>query len=328
MIQQTIPGTDLRASTICFGAASIGSSINESDSFRLMDAFIDRGGNFFDTALNYADWSCPITSISEKTIGKWLRTRPDRDRIIVATKGACPKPERFFRLSAEEIAADLQESLTNLQTDCIGLYWLHRDDPTRPVEEIVETLNELVRAGHIRFFGCSNWTLERLQEAKRYAESKGLQSFCANQMMWSLSSIAKENISDETIVLMDEALEAYHEAEHLAAIPFSSQAGGFFSGRYRREQPAPVSKREFVKQHWHETNFGRLDRVLELAEQTGKAPAALALAYLIAHPFPVFPIIGARNAEQLIESCDAGTFRLDAEALRYLKGERQESPKM
>lgn len=319
MIRQTIPGTELTVSTICLGAAPIGSVINEADSFRMLDTFVELGGNFVDTALNYADWSSPVKAISEKTLGKWLKSRPDRDGIVVATKGACPRKEQFFRLSRGEIVSDLQESLSHLQTDCLGLYWLHRDDPSRPVEDIVDTLNDQVRAGHIRHFGCSNWTLERIEAADRYAQANGLQTFCANQMMWSLSQTAKERLADETIVLMDEPTMANHLETRRAAVPFSSQAGGFFSGKYSRDQPAPERKRDFVNMYWHEENFNRLDRVREIAERTGQTPAAIALAYLASHPFPVFPIIGARSLEQLAESCEAGDVRLDADTVRYLE---------
>src|SRR5690606_2970866 len=130
MIYRTIPDTNLNVSSICLGTAQIGSTINKEDSFRLLDQFIELGGSFLDTSLNYADWQSDIASISEKTIGEWAKQRNVWGKVIIATKGACPapKPGRFFRLTREDIIHDLHNSLRNLQTDCIDLYWLHRDD--------------------------------------------------------------------------------------------------------------------------------------------------------------------------------------------------------
>lgn len=166
MLYQTMPQTDLMLSSICLGTASLGSTISKSESFRLLDEFAELGGNFLDTSLNYADWECEIKSVSEKTIGEWLKQRKQGNKIIVGTKGACPNQERFFRLTREDIIHDLHNSLNNLQTDCIDLYWLHRDDPTQPVELIIDVLQEQVEAGKIRYFACSNWTVGRIQEAK------------------------------------------------------------------------------------------------------------------------------------------------------------------
>lgn len=318
MIKAVIPNTDLHASSICLGAVPFGSTMDEKESFHFLDAFVDRGGNFLDTALNYADWCSDVKSASEKTLGKWLKQRKGREGIIVGTKGACPTAERFFRLEREDILSDLHRSLSHLQTDCIDLYWLHRDDPSRPVEEIVDVLNEQVQAGKIRYFGCSNWTLERLEEAQRYAAENGKQGFCANQMMWSPAQPNVDAIEDKTLVCMDEATARYHEASGLAAVPFSSQAGGFFSGRYR-QGAIPPGKETIAALYGNDKNFARLGKVLEIARDTGKAPAVVALSYMFSHAYPVFPIIGSRTIEQLNESCEAGSFRLDSEMKRYLE---------
>ncbi|WP_409345734.1 aldo/keto reductase [Paenibacillus sp. MBLB4367] len=318
MIKTVIPGTELNASSICLGTVLFGSTMSEEDSFRLMDAFAEQGGNFFDSALNYADWCSDVKAASEKTIGKWLKERKNRDRIIVSTKGACPMPEQFLRLEREHIRTDLHRSLKHLQTDCIDLYWLHRDDPSRPVEEIVDTLNEMAEEGKIRYFGCSNWTLPRLREAQAYARRSGKQAFSANQMRWSLAEQNAESSADETIVGMDEETKAFHANAGLAAVPFSSQAGGFFSGRYRPGE-VPAGKEEIVRQYGSDANYAKLARVLEVAKETGKPPAVIALSYLLSQPFAVYPIIGSRTMEQLAESCEAGDFRLGSDKLSYIE---------
>ncbi|MBP1994505.1 aldo/keto reductase [Paenibacillus eucommiae] len=322
MILKMIPATNLHASVICLGTAPFGSSINETESFKLLDSFVNAGGNFIDTSLNYADWACEIKGISEKTIGKWLKTRKNRGDIIVGTKGACPStdPRYFFRLSREDILSDLEQSLRNLETDVIDLYWLHRDDPTKPVEGIIDVLDEQVRAGKIRFFACSNWTTKRIEEARLYAVNHGKHQFCASQIMWSLAEPNQAVfLSDPTIVSMDDKTRHYHEQKNLAVVPYSSQANGFFSGQYRKDELP--NKPAIVENYFNDLNFDRLDRVMELSRQLDKPPSVISLAYLSSsqHGFPVFPIIGASNIKQLEESCLAGDVILDASAVRYLE---------
>ncbi|MBP1992403.1 aldo/keto reductase [Paenibacillus eucommiae] len=319
MLKQRIPGTDLDASLICMGTVSLGSTIDDQESFRLLDTFVDLGGNFLDTALNYADWlDNGVKASSEKLLGRWLKQRKGGDRIILGTKGACPTAERFFRLKREDILSDLEKSLTHLQTDCIDFYWLHRDDTSEPVEGIIDVLNEQVQAGKIRYFGCSNWTLERIQEAQQYALQQGKQGFSGNQMMWSLADPNFEKFADKTMVLMDEQTKAFHEQVELAAVPFSSQAGGFFSGRYSRGV-IPQGKEDFANQYFNEVNFNRLDRVQEVARQLGQPSSVIALSYMLSQPFPVYPIIGSHTVQQLTESCAAGDLRLDSDTVRYLE---------
>ena len=160
---------DLHPSPICLGTADLGSAVNRSDSFALLDAYLDLGGNFLDTAKVYADWLPGERSTSEKLLGEWMRLRRNRQRIVLATKGAHPDLATMHlpRLSRAEIEADLHASLRHLQTDIIDLYWLHRDDPARPVEDILATLQDAVRAGKIRYFGCSNWRVERIRLCQR-----------------------------------------------------------------------------------------------------------------------------------------------------------------
>ncbi len=155
----TIPNTDLAVAAICMGTTFIGSTIDHHQSFDLLDLYAESGGNFVDTASVYANWLAGEKHQSEKTVGRWLADRGLRDRIVLATKGAHPDMATMDvpRMSRAEIEDDLNTSLINLQTDVIDLYWLHRDDPSRPVEEILATLNAQVQAGKIRYFGCSNW---------------------------------------------------------------------------------------------------------------------------------------------------------------------------
>jgi len=316
MNYRTIPGTELTPSVICYGSVFFGTSIPEEETFRLLDAYIERGGTFIDTAKVYADWMPGEKSASEKTIGRWLKSRGNRKEIILATKGAHPELGRMNepRMSRECIEHDVDSSLRHLQTDCIDLYYLHRDDPATPAGEIIESLNEQIRAGKVRYIGCSNWTAARIEEANRYASERGLQGFSANQPMWSLADPNEDMMNDKTMVVMHEDSEAFHNRTGMAVVPYTSQAFGFFSGLYRRDN-MPDKLKLFV----NEENLRRLERVERTAARLGLSMTETALGYLLSQPFPVFPIIGSRTLEQLDESMKAGDVTLDSETVRYLR---------
>lgn len=323
MRTREIPGTGLAPAVICMGTAELGGSIGKEDSFALLDLYVEQGGNFLDTANVYADWLGGEKSTSEKILGQWMTERNNRDKLVLATKGGHPLLESMHvsRLSPQEITADLEQSLGHLQTDYVDLYWLHRDDSSRPVGEIVETLNSLKKSGKIRAFGCSNWSLSRMEEARRYAEEHGLESFSANQPLWNLSAPNLEAIGDPTLVMMDEETRRFHENTAVAAVPFSSQANGFFSGRYSRNgKPDGQGKSETVAaQYFNDINFDRLDRVNALAAETGASGNQIALAYLLAQPFPVFPIIGGTKTQYVLDSCGAANLSLTESQAAWLE---------
>ncbi|MBM7565536.1 aldo/keto reductase [Paenibacillus sacheonensis] len=323
-----IANTDLQPSVICLGTSGYGSEIERETAYRLMDLYTERGGNFLDSANIYDDWAGLGKSLSEKTVGAWLKERGCRDRIVLATKGAHPDLAAMdrSRLSRADILHDLQDSLSNLQTDYIDLYWLHRDDPRVAVEGIVDVLNEQVRAGTIRAFGCSNWTTRRIRAANEYASGSGLLGFAANQPLWNLAVLNPGALEGSTVAAMDDEMAAYHAAANLAAVPFSSQANGFFGGRYVRGQSPEKGGRSAIvaAMYANEASFDRLDRAIRLAEELDTTPTRIALAYLTAHSFPVFPIIGVSKSDYLLDSCAAADLRLSPKQARWLEtGEAQ-----
>jgi len=318
MKQQHIPQSELQPSVICLGAVLLGSKLDKAESFAMLDTFMEKGGDFVDTANVYSDWLPGGKSTSERMIGKWLGARGNRNKVVLATKGAHPDLATMHvsRVTPADIVHDIAQSLGHLNTDYIDQYWLHRDDATRPVAEIIEVLNEQVQRGTIRYFGCSNWTVPRIAEAQQYAQQHGLLGFIGNQVMWSLAKPNVANISDKTMVLMDDEGLAYHQQTGMPVIAYSSQANGFFSGKYQRDT---IPGNQSVRNHYYnEENFARLDRVAEVAKSLGKTQTEIALGYLISQPFPVFPIIGSRTLAQLSESCLAGDLRLAPEILNYL----------
>ncbi len=290
------------------GTTSIGSTIDQQQSADLLDLYAEHGGNFIDTASVYANWLSGEKHQSEKTVGSWLAERGLRDRIVLATKGAHPEMATMDvpRMSRAEIEDDLNTSLANLQTDVIDLYWLHRDDPSRPVEEILETLNAQVQVGKIRYFGCSNWRAPRIREAQKIAKARGIDGFVADQMLWSAAVIDPTGIADPTMVAMDDELYAYHQSSGLAAIPYSSQAGGLF-------QKLAQDNLQVGEAYPVAPNQARLVRFQEIALESGLSITQVVLGFLRAQPFVTIPIVGSRTPEQLADTLTAADVRLNAD---------------
>jgi aryl-alcohol dehydrogenase-like predicted oxidoreductase len=315
----TIPGTELNPALISLGTVSIGGTLDQDSSFQLLDAYLDQGGNFLDTARVYSDWLPGERQASEKTIGRWLKSRKNRDKLILATKGAHPELATMHipRMSRQEIVHDLDESLKNLQTEVIDLYWLHRDGPNHPVEDIVDTLNAQVKAGKIRYFGCSNWRTERIKAAQDYAAKHGLQGFTANQMMWSLALADPDRIKDKTVVVMDDEMWQYHRETGLAATPYSSQGQGLFQRMAQGKfEQMPANHREVYHSPENQRRFQRIQR---LADETGFSISQIVLAYLFSQPFTTIPIVGCRTLAQLQDSLTATEVSLSPDQIYYLE---------
>ncbi len=323
MRYRTLPNTDLQPSVICLGSALFGSGYTAGDSWALLDAFAEQGGNCVDTAHVYASWLPGGEGASERTIGSWLRARRVRESFIVGTKGGHPDLSTNGppRLAPAEITHDLMESLDRLGTGYVDLYWLHRDNPAVPVGEILGVLNEHVSARRVRALGASNWGLERLQEAAAYARAHGLAGFCASQVGWSLAWPDPAKV-DPTVVYMDERALAYHRQTQMPVFAFSSQACGFFSGRYMSQGSAPAGPQANadVAPYLNERNWRRLERVKRMAGAHGWSMNQVALAYLLNQPFPAYPIVGCRTVAQVVDSCGSADVQLSSEELRILDG--------
>jgi aryl-alcohol dehydrogenase-like predicted oxidoreductase len=318
-----MPGTQLDLSLICLGTVPLGGAISEDDSYRLLDAYAELGGNFIDTAEVYSNWLDVGISQAEVRLGRWLRSRGLTGSVIVATKGGHPvsqSPGRM-RLSPEQLRTDIDGSRRRLGLDELPLYYLHRDDPARPVAEIMDTLAEAVADRKIRHIACSNWRLDRIVAAQRYARERRRPQFVANQMRWSLARVNPESQTDPALVEMDDELWQHHRATNLAAVPYSSQAQGFFSGAYGRGITNPPTRagHKVNAYYYNEENLRRLDRVRELSSRRGLPTTHVALAYLLAQPFPVYPIIGCSSVEHLQDSCAAGAVQLSAQEVRWLE---------
>ena len=300
MRYQTIPSTDLNVSAICLGLANIGVKNTEDEGMALLDAFLDLGGNFIDTARVYSNWVPGEVNRSERIVGDWLTSRDVRDRVVVATKGGHPDlVDKIPRLSPEDMATDLQGSLDKLQTHVIDLYYLHRDDTHRSVEELLDVLHGFQQAGHIRYYACSNWTPTRMQEAQDYAEKKGYTGFVANQMRWSVAGFQGKPPGDKTMCAMDRETMDFHGQTGMAAVPYNSQAGGFFS---KMDVDAKSVEKSGMYSDGNVKLYGYLKSV---ADELDVPISQIVLAYFWKQPFVSIPIVGCRNLEQLTDSVNA-----------------------
>lgn len=296
---------------IALGTMDFGGKIEEGRAREFMDAYVEIGGNFIDTARIYGDFVRKIQGGSEQVIGRWMEDRRCREQIVLGTKGGHPDPATMHtgRLSHGEILDDMRRSLDNLRTDCVDVYWLHRDDVSRPVEDILESLTDLVESGMTRFVGVSNWKPERIAEANASAARHGLVKLYANQPQFSLAR--QIVVEDETLCQMDGETYAMHVRENMPCVCFSSQAKGFLS---KLDQGGEVILPDKARRRYLcEENLAVFERCRALSAQTGLSVNAIALAWLTSQPFPTFPIAGVSKMEHIEALREAGDAVLTAQ---------------
>jgi aryl-alcohol dehydrogenase-like predicted oxidoreductase len=285
----------------------------------MLDAFAEAGGNFADSAHIYASWLQGGAGQSERALGRWIRSRQP-ENFIVATKGGHPNLNtmEISRLAPQDIARDLDESLERLQLDSINLYWLHRDDISVPFGEIMDALNEHIRAGQIQAIGASNWSTTRIEEANDYARSHNLVGFCASQIGWSLAEISDSSRGAGNTLQMNDATLAWHRSSGFAACSYSSQANGFFA--HELPESATPKQKSLARSYGSERNKIRHQRATQLARELGRTANEIALAYLWSQNFPSVAIIGARNLDQLDSSLKSRDLKLSPEQVAWLEG--------
>jgi aryl-alcohol dehydrogenase-like predicted oxidoreductase len=301
----TIPGLEKPVSRIALGI--IRASPNQPQpTFELLDGFVKLGGTLLDTAHIYGMGDC------ERTIGMWLAER-GRDAIMVLDKGCHPIRDSGPRVTPEAIHSDINDSLERLGTDYIDLYILHRDNEAVPVGPIVEALNEERARGRIHAFGGSNWSHRRVIEANEYARQNGLLGFAVSNPNLSLAR-PKEPMWAGCISADDE-MRAWHTETQFPLISWSSQAGGFFSGRF---SPEDTSNEDMVRVYYSDANWERLRHAQELGRQKGASAIQIALAYVLSQPFPTVALIGPQNLAELQSSYEGSLIELTPDELAYL----------
>lgn len=311
-----IPGTDLAVSNICYGAAYCGLE-DEQRYFECLDCFAENGGNFIDTANIYGKWLPHKMNSNEMMLGKWMHGKKNRGDIVLASKAAHPELAAMDvpRMSRREITSDLEESLSALQTDYLDVFWLHRDAENIPVGEIMEILFEIHNSGKAKYFGCSNWKPERIAKALEYAGKKGKKGFVASQPQWSLAVPNKSAADDKTAYRMDAEGIRLHGRTGLAAVPYSSQAGGFFA-----KLNSGSASEGLLARYKNDENMRIYENMKELSRQTGYSCTQISLGYLMSHDFVAIPIIGSKNPAQITDSVSASEIRLGKQEMELLLG--------
>lgn len=281
---------------------------NIDDVAHILDEFVRLGGNTLDTAYIYSGGQ------SEVAVGQWMQARGNRDDIVVLTKGAHTDMHGNSRVNKDAIYEELMTSLERLQTDYIDLYALHRDDESVPVGEVITILNEHVEQGRIQAFGASNWTHKRMQEANDYAREHGMIGFSFNSPNLSLAKVKEPYWPN--CVSADEAMVAWHDQTQLPLLSWSSQARGFFSGLYTRED---LSNEDLVRVFYNDANWARYDRAEQLGKERGFTTIQIALAYVLNQTYPTSAIIGPRSVAELTSSYEAMQIELTVEDMRWLE---------
>jgi aryl-alcohol dehydrogenase-like predicted oxidoreductase len=283
--------------------------------FALLDAAFDLGYTTFDCGHNYNDGA------SERIVGRWLEARGLRDSVIILDKGGHHNEDRR-RVTTFDLASDLHDSLARLRTDRIDLYVLHRDDEGVPVGPLIEALNAHRAAGRIGAYGASNWSHQRLAEANAYALDHGLEPFTVSSPNLSLARQIAPPWKGCISISDDDAADAWYRANEVAVIPWSSLAGGFMSGRFRRDNLADFDgyfEQLAVATYADEINFGCLDRAERLAAERGASVAQIALAWVLHRPYPVYPLVGSRNEAELAANAAAVAIDLSDAELTWLE---------
>ncbi|GAA1332925.1 aldo/keto reductase [Brachybacterium rhamnosum] len=295
-----IPGVGKKVSRLVMGCDNQGDLAHAS---ALFDAFFEEGGTTFDSAYIYGGGH------HEVLLGQWVANRGVREDVVVIMKGA-----HTPHCDPESITRQLGESLERQQTDYADLYMMHRDNLDIPVGEFVDVLDEHVRAGRIRAFGGSNWTPERVDEANAYAAANGKQGFSLLSNHFGLAE-ALDVPWAGCVHATDPASKAWLEERRIPLFPWSSQARGFFTGRARKDD---LSDAELVRCYYSDENFERLDRAGSLAAELGVPTTAVALAYVLAQPFPTFPLFGPRSIEEMRSSMTGLSISLTPEQTAWL----------
>lgn len=270
----------------------------------MFDDFFSKGGNTFDTAYIYGG------GLMERLLGQWIKLRGVRDQVNVIVKG-CHTPWAY----PSALTVQLKESLSRLQIDCADIYMMHRDNPEVPVGEFVDVMNQHVKAGRIKAFGGSNWTLARVTEANEYAKKNGLQGFSVVSNNFSLARMV-DPVWGGCIAASDPESRAWFKQTQTALLSWSSQARGFFLPG--RAAPDKLEDKELARCWYSEDNFQRLARAKELAEKKGVSPINIALAYVLAQPFPTFALIGPRQLEETRTSMPGLTVDLSEQEVKWL----------
>jgi aryl-alcohol dehydrogenase-like predicted oxidoreductase len=309
----------LQVSPLCLGGNVFGWTADERTSFAILDAWVEAGFNFVDTADVYSKWAPGHAGgESESVIGRWLRQGGGRrDKVVIATKVGFEMGAGKGGLSRHWILQAADDSLRRLQVDCIDLYQAHTDDDKTPLEETLEAFAHLIKAGKVRAIGASNYSAPRLAEALATSKPLCLPRYESLQPLYNLYDRAAFERELRPLCLQEE----------LGVMNFYSLAAGFLSGKYRKPEDAAQSPRgaNVVKKYLNERGLNIIAALDEAAKRTGSTPARVAIAWVMAQPGVTAPIASASSLAQLDELLQATRLVLDRETLALLERASAES---
>ena len=318
-----IPGLETPVSRLFFGTAAAPVSTDEPAAGELLDTVLSLGVNAFDCARSYGR--------AEYALGRWMESRNCRDRVVVLSKCGDIR-DGIVSVNRRVIGDQLAQSLEALRTDRIDIYLLHRHDPSTPVEEIIDTLNEHQAAGQIGIFGVSNWKHTDIEAANRYAASRRLNGFAVSSPNYGLALQLQDPFGGDCVTVSGpgnaEARNWYVRAG-IPVIAYSSLGRGFFSGRFRSHDYETArrvldiyAQRGFL----YEENMRRLERAEKLAARYGVSVAEIAMRYAFSGPLNLYAVAGTSSAERLRKNVSAAGHPLPAEDVRFLEGEPEYPP--
>ena len=304
--------TGLKVATICLGTMQWGWTADEQAAAQVMDAYMEAGGNFIDTADIYSSWAKDNPGgVAEQVIGRWMADRGNRDTVVLATKARgrmWPGPNGEG-LSRAHIIKACEDSLRRLQTDYLDLYQTHWYDEETPIDETMDALDSLVRAGKVRYIGCSNYPAWRLMHALWASDAGGWARYDSIQPHYNL--VHRAEFERE---LQDLCVEF-----GIGVSPYSPLAAGFLTGKYRRDAETESARAAGVKRrYFNEAGWRALDALQAVAAELNSTPTATALAWLLAQPGVTAPIIGANSVEQLQSSLAGAELALSREQVERL----------
>jgi aryl-alcohol dehydrogenase-like predicted oxidoreductase len=316
-----LKNTDLVVSRIALGTRDYGSGIPEDVSDELLSAYYDIGGTFFDTAHIYGRLAPGDRSLSEMMIGKWMKNHHiNRSSVVLSSKGCSNVTgiRGYHRMRPEFLKADFEESLRNLGTDYLDFYFLHRDDDTQPVEPIMDALNDYVRKGKLRYFGCSNWSMDRIRQAQEYAKASGRMGFAATQLMYSMALPNLTSVEAVTQRFLTDRMMKFLVDMDMPFFAYSSQARGYFHLVFTKEFRMDSRIDRTVKFYDHTENQIRALRAQQLCEETGMTMSDVVLGYVMSQPIQGIPIVQPDTAEQFEMAFHSVRAHLAPEQIRFI----------
>lgn len=300
-----IPNTDLSVYPIGLGTVDAGLRWDGPEADRIFDTYVYQGGNLIDCAHVYSDWVPGELARAERVLGDWLVRSKKRNEVVIMTKGGhpdmtVPVPDMHkSRMTHDDMVKDLEESLKQLRTDYIDIYFYHRDNQEQTVEEEIETMEQFVKEGKIRYYGCSNWDVERMVQADAYCKEKGYRGFVADQSLLNLGMKYMNPLADDTLgYIKGEAFDYHIKNTGNLAMPYMANCSGFFH-IYDKLGETGIQNNPYYTPE----NIQVAEGVKILKEKYHCSITQVVLGFFYCQPFPCVPLYGTTKVEHIVDAC-------------------------